>query len=124
MEKRIELEKEVVEKLKKKKGYLSIVKEAIKKAKPDFKFAGAVVYELGEEHLLVLFLDEEENPLGDMLIDIKKDIIYTDPHEFKVKIEITPQGMEHYKLWEGNRYLEGKAILITPWLSYEEVYRS
>ncbi len=122
MEKRVELSKETIEKLKKKRGYLAIVKEAIKKAKPDFKFSGATVYELGEEHLLVLFLDEEENPLGDMLIDLKKDVVYTDPHQFKVKIEVTPQGMEHYKLWEGDRYLEGKAILLTPWLSYNEIF--
>ncbi|NPA53426.1 MAG: hypothetical protein GXO21_02020 [Aquificae bacterium] len=122
MENRIDLSKETLEKLKKERGYLAIVKETLKKFKPPKKFAGATVYKLGEEHLLVLFLDEEENPLGDMLIDLKNDVVFTDPHQFKVKIEITPQGMEHYKLWEGNKYFEGKATLLTPWISYEEIY--
>ncbi|NPA52067.1 MAG: hypothetical protein GXO22_04160 [Aquificae bacterium] len=123
MEKRVHISKEVVKKYLKKKGFLDAVKEAIKEAKPDLKFAGATVYLLGKEHILVLFLDEEENPISDMLIDIKKGEVITDPHMFKVKIEIPPQEtMEHYKLWVDGKYYEGKAELLHPWLTPKEIF--
>ncbi len=123
MEKRIHLSDEIIKKYLKKKGLLETVKEAIREAKPDLKFAGATVFELGKEHILVLFLDEEENPISDMLIDLKKDEVLTDPKTFKVKIEIPPQEtMEHYKLWVDSRYYEGKAELLHPWLTPEDIF--
>ena len=123
MKKRIHLSDEVVKNYLKKKGILEAVKEAIRETKPDLKFAGATVYLFGKEHVLVLFLDEEENPISDMLIDLKNDEVITDPKMFKVKIEIPPQEtMEHYKLWVDNRYYEGKAELLHPWLTQEEIF--
>ncbi len=123
MEDRVQLDKETIEANKRKKGILEAIKEAIREAKPDLKFAGAAVFELGKEHAVVLLLDEEENPLGDLLIDLKEEIAIKNPKEFKVKIKSEPQGMLHYELVEDGHKYEGKAILLTPWISYNEIYK-
>ncbi len=122
MENRVHLDKETIEENKRKKGIIEAIKEAIREAKPDLKFAGAAVFELGKEHAVVLLLDEEENPLGDILIDLKEDIAVKNPKEFKVKIKMEPQGMLHYELIEDGHKYEGKAVLLTPWISYEEIF--
>jgi hypothetical protein len=122
LENRVQLDKETVEENKRKKGILEAIKEAVREAKPDLKFAGAAVFELGKEHAVVLLLDEEENPLGDILIDLKEDIAVKNPKEFKVKIKSEPQGMLHYELVEDGHKYEGKAILLSPWISYREIY--
>ena len=123
MEDRVQFDKETIEANKRKKGILEAIKEAIREAKPDLKFAGAAVFELGKEHAVVLLLDEEENPLGDLLIDLKEEIAIKNPKEFKVKIKSEPQGMLHYELVEDGHKYEGKAILLTPWISYNEIYK-
>jgi len=123
LEDRVQLDKETIEANKRKKGILEAIKEAIREAKPDLKFAGAAVFELGKEHAVVLLLDEEENPLGDLLIDLKEEIAIKNPKEFKVKIKSEPQGMLHYELVEDGHKYEGKAILLTPWISYNEIYK-
>ncbi len=122
MEDRVHLDKETIEENKRKKGILEAIKEAIREAKPDFKFAGASVFELGKEHAVILLLDEEENPVGDILIDLKEEIAIKNPKEFKVKIKTEPQGMLHYELVEDGHKYEGKAILLTPWISYNEIF--
>ena len=128
MEKRVELNKEVIEERKKTKGLLEAIKEAIKEANPEFKFAGIAVYKLGNEHAVAVFLDEEENPITDMLIDIKHEVVIKNPKEFYVKIKPEPQGMLHYELKEVDdkgevHNYEGKAILLSPWISYEEIFK-
>ncbi|WP_457625514.1 hypothetical protein [Persephonella sp.] len=123
MESRVELHKDVIEEKKRKKGLLEAIKEAIKESNPDFPFAGVAVFELGKEHAVALFLDEEENPITDLLIDIKKDIAIKNPKEFRVKIKPEPQGMLHYELYEDGKTYEGKAYLLTPWIPYEEIMR-
>ncbi len=123
MEDRVHLDKEIVEQNKRKKGILEAIKEAIREAKPDLKFAGASVFELGKERAVVLLLDEEDNPVGDILIDLKEDIAVKNPKEFKVKIKSEPQGMLHYELIEDGHKYEGKAVLLTPWISYNEILK-
>ncbi|WP_457639575.1 hypothetical protein [Persephonella sp.] len=90
--------------------------ETAKKEYPQFEKGCVMVYQLGKEHLLIELFNENDEKVGEIIVNLKEDKIYKDGKGYSIKIEGTPKGMIRYHLTEGKKKLEGKAESLYPCL--------